>query len=121
MLNAEEFMSQKFTGINMKEAYLKACKWFTTNVLAKDELKSVLVEYEKVYEKRSPTVILHLFVSISTDMIKNTHCNICKETHKSFYISEETNCNWCKIQGYHNRCNSQLELKKAYYKEMLRR
>ena len=33
-----EFFSISFSGKNMKDAYLKACKWYATNVLSKDEL-----------------------------------------------------------------------------------
>lgn len=119
MLNADEIMSRKFTGNSMKEAYLKACKWYASNVLAKDELHNILVDYEKVYSEQFPTVILHLYASISVDEVKTHHCNICKETHKAFYINEETNCNWCKINGYYERCKQKMELKKYYCKELL--
>jgi hypothetical protein len=121
MLNADEIMSRKFTGKNMKEAYLKACKWYATNVLAEDELQNILVDYEKVYDEQFPTVILHLYASVSADEIKLHHCSICKETHKAFYINEETDCNWCKINGYYERCNQKMELKKHYCKELLGR
>lgn len=121
MLNADKIVSRKFTGKNMKEAYLKACKWYSTNVLAKDELQNILANYEKVYDEQFPTVILHLYVSISSDEVKIHHCNICKETHKAFYINEETNCNWCKINGYYERCKQKMELSKHYCKELLGR
>ena len=40
-------MSKKFNGTNMKDAYMKAVKWYATNVLAKNELQEVTCSYEK--------------------------------------------------------------------------
>lgn len=118
--NAEEFASKKFMGHTMKEAYLKACKWYASNVLASDELKNVLVDYEKVHDEQSPTVVIHLYVTSNQDEVMNHHCQICKETHKAFYINDETNCNWCRLKGYEERCKNSIELKKSYYKELLK-
>ncbi len=120
-LYTEEFASRKFTGKNMKDAYMKANKWYATNVLAKDELRSVQVEYEKVYDEQSPTIILHLYASLIEEEVRTAHCNICRESHKSFFISEETNCAWCKIKAYQNRCDQHIEIKKSYYKQLLER
>ena len=120
-LYTEEFASRKFTGKSMKEAYLKAVKWYASNVMAKDELRNVQVEYEKVHDEQSPTIILHLYVSLIEEEVRAAHCNICRESHKSFFISEETNCAWCKIKGYQNRCDQHIEIKKSYYKQLLER
>lgn len=121
ILYTEEFASRKFTAKTMKEAYLKAVKWYASNVLAKDELRSVQVEYEKVHDEQSPTVILHLYCSLIEEEVRVNHCTICKETHKSFFISEETNCAWCKIKGYQNRMDQHIDIKKSYYKQLLER
>ena len=43
----QEFYTVKFRGKNMKDAYLRACKWYATNVLSKDELQDIQVKYEK--------------------------------------------------------------------------
>lgn len=120
-LYTEEFASRKFTGKSMKDAYLKAVKWYATNVMAKDELRNVQVEYEKVYDEQSPTIILHLYASLVEEEVRAAHCNICRESHKSFFISENTNCEWCKIKGYQNRCDQHIEIKKSYYKQLLER
>ena len=121
LLYTEEFASRKFIAKTMKEAYLKAAKWYASNVLAKDELRSVQVEYEKVPDEQSPTVILHLYCSLIEEEVRANHCTICKEAHKSFFISEETNCAWCKIKGYQNRMDQHIDIKKSYYKQLLER
>lgn len=121
LLYTEEFSTIKFTGKTMKDAYLRAVKWYSTNVLAKDELHNVQVEYEKVQDEQSPTIILHLYTSLSEEEVRAAHCEICKETHKSFIMSEETNCEWCKLKGYQNRCDRHIEIKKSYYRELLER
>ena len=120
-LYTEEFASRKFTGKSMKDAYLKAVKWYASNVMAKDELRNVQVEYEKVHDEQSPTIILHLYASLVEEEVRAAHCNICRESYKSFFISEETNCAWCKIKGYQNRCDRHIEIKKSYYKQLLER
>lgn len=120
-LYTEEFASRKFTGKTMKDAYLKAVKWYASNVLAKDELRNVQVEYEKVHDEQSPTIILHLYASLVEEEVRAAHCNICRESHKSFFINEETNCAWCKIKGYQNRMDQHIDIKKSYYKQLLER
>lgn len=116
---SEEFMSKKFNGTNMKDAYMKAVKWYATNVLAKNELQEVTCSYEK--DKQSPIVIIHLYVTMGEEEVRQAHCQICKEAHASFFISEETNCAWCKIKGYQNRCDQRISVKKQYYKDLLNR
>ena len=45
---SEEFAKKDFTSETMKEAYMKAVKWYATNILSNDILKDVQVSYEKV-------------------------------------------------------------------------
>lgn len=115
----QEFYTTKFKGKNMKDAYLRACKWYATNVLSKDELQNVYVEYEK--DEQSPTVTIHLYASLTEDLVRQEHCSICKEFSKSFLCGEETNCGDCKLKGYYNRINQKIEIKKLYYREIIDR
>lgn len=105
-----------FTAKTMKDAYLKACKWYASNVLSKDELHNIQVEYVKVNGEQLPTITARLFVSIEEVDVKEHHCAICRESHSSFYISEETNCAWCKIAAFDRRLKQQLGIKKSYVK-----
>lgn len=114
LLYTQEFLSKKFSGKNMKEAYLKACKWFATNVLSKDELHCIQASYEKIYDEQSPTVVIHLYASLLEGEARAKHCNICKEMHKSFFSNEETNCSSCKLKSYQNRCEQHIKIKTEY-------
>ena len=115
----QEFYSTKFKGKNMKDAYLRACKWYATNVLSKDELQNVYIEYEK--SEQSPTVTIHLYASITEEAAKQEHCNVCKEFNRSFLFNEESNCNECKLKGYHSRIEQKIEVKRLYYRELIDR
>lgn len=115
---AEELLSKQFTGDDMKDAYMKAVKWYASNVLAKDELHNVCVEYVK--DRQSPTVTIHLYVTIEEKEIRQTHCNICKEFHNSFFINEAENCNNCNVSGYQRRLSQKIKVKRDFYKDLLR-
>lgn len=114
----EELLSKKFTGDNMKDAYMKAVKWYATNVLAKDELHGVCVEYEK--DMHFPTVTAHLYVVMLEEEVRQKHCQICKEFHQSFFINEGENCNKCNVSGYQRRLEQNIKIKKEFYRDLLR-
>ncbi len=114
---SEEFAKKKFTADSMKEAYLKACKWYASNVLAKDEMHEVQVVFEK--DKHSPTVTIHLSVVLKEREVLEQHCQCCKEMHHSFFINEDTICNRCSAMGYQRRMEQKIQIKKTYYKELL--
>lgn len=114
-----EFYKTKFKGKNMKDAYLRACKWYATNVLSKDELQNVYAEYEK--DTQSPTITIHLYATLTEELVKDEHCRICKDVSKSFLCGEETKCNECKLRGYHNRLEQKIETKSLYYRELIDR
>lgn len=114
---SEEFGKKKFTADSMKEAYLKACKWYATNVLAKDEMQEVHVVFEK--DKHSPTVTIHLSVVLKEKEVLEQHCTCCKEMHHSFFINEDTACNRCSAMGYQRRLEQKIQVKKTYYRELL--
>ena len=119
LLYTEEFASKMFVGNTMKDAYLKAVKWYASAVLAKDELRSVYCSYEKVHDAQLPTIVIHLFVSMIEEEVRQAHCSICRETHNSFFMSEETNCEWCKLKAYQKRCDQKMLVKKQRYIEIL--
>lgn len=119
MINyTEEFYSQRFTGKNMKDAYMKACKWYASNILSKsDKMSGVHVEYIK--ESSTNTVVVKLYASLIEESVRKQHCQICKEIHSSFLMSENTNCAWCNVKGYQSRLDSKIQIKKGYLKSMI--
>lgn len=109
---SEVVYQQDFTGKTMKDAYLKACKWYASNILSKDELHDVQVEYIK--DKQYPSVTMRLFCSVEEQEVKSHHCAICKEVHKNYYMNENINCGWCKVSAFHNRIADVMNIKKSY-------
>lgn len=119
---SEEFYSKSFTAKSMKEAYMKAVKWYSTNVLSKVEFKNVHVQFIKEDEDKFPTITIHLFAVLDNqEDVKEEHCKICKEMHHSFFINEDTHCSRCSALGFQNRMERKINIKKCYYKEMLRK
>lgn len=116
---SQEFYQRSFTAGSMKEAYMLAVKWYATNVLSKDELHEVEVEFEKA--KQSPTVTIHLFAVLDEKEVFDQHCKCCEEMHHSFFINENNNCNICAAKGYQNRIEQKIAIKKSYYVELLQR
>lgn len=115
---SEKFFTKKFSAEKSKEAYLKVCKWLAKYVLSQKEMQeSVEFSIKKIDET---TFQLELFVVLSEKELRERHCKICKETHSSFFISEDTNCNWCKLGAYHRRADEMLAVKKEHYKNILR-
>lgn len=117
---SEEFYKRSFTADDMKSAYLKAVKWYASNVLSKAELQRVHVEFIK--DEQSPTITIHLFAVLDDEQeVFSQHCKRCEEMHHSFFINENNNCNICVAKGYQNRMEQKIKIKRDYYKELLRR
>lgn len=117
---SKEFFKKKFVADTMKEAYLNACKWYATNVLSKDELHNVQVEFEKSQdEQQFPTVTIHLFAVLDEQTLRERHCKICREVNHLFYMHSNDNCNKCEANAYQKRTDEMLHVKIEYYKELL--
>ena len=116
---SEEFFKKEFADESMKAAYLKACKWYATNVLSKDELHNVQVEFEKDNKGEFPTVVIHLFAVLSEDELRKKYCEICKESHSTFYMNQNYNCNRCEANAYQRRMDDRLRIKLEYYRQLI--
>ncbi|MBR6605784.1 MAG: hypothetical protein IKK92_07960 [Prevotella sp.] len=109
-----------FEAESMKKAYMDACKWYATNVLSKDELHNVQVEFEKKMDNEQfPTVVIHLFAVLSEDELRDRHCKVCREVHSSFFMNQHYNCNRCETNAYQKRTNDMLKIKLDYYKGLI--
>ena len=117
---SREFFKKSFEAKTMKEAYLSAVKWYSTNVLSKAEFVNVHVQFEKHDENEFPTITIRLFaVQDDEKDIMSKHCECCREMHSHFFINEDTNCNRCSALGFQKRIEQRINIKKDYYKEML--
>lgn len=117
---SQEFFKMEFIAETMKNAYMKACKWYATNVLSKAELHNVQVEFEKGHnEQQFPTVTIHLFAVLDEETLREQHCKICRECHTLFYVNQNMNCNRCDTKAYQKRTDDKLRVKSEYYRELL--
>lgn len=118
---SEEFYKRDFVANTMKAAYMKAVKWYATNVLSKAELQRVHVEFIKgSSNEQSSTITIHLFAVLDDEQeVFRQHCECCEEMHQSFFINENNNCNICAAKGYQNRIEQGIRIKRDYYKELL--
>lgn len=114
---AKQITQKVFKDVTTKEAYMKAVKWYASNIIAREELHEVQVEFIKGTNQ----VTLKLYATLQEEATRNDHCEICKEMHKSFFINEATNCNSCKMLAYQKRLEQKMSIKSQYYKELLRK
>lgn len=115
---SKEFFKMKFKAETMKSAYMNACKWYATNVLSKDELHSVQVEFEKITSE-FPTVVIHLFAVLNEDELRERYCKLCKESHSLFFMNSNYDCNRCNANAYQKRADEMIGVKTLYYRELL--
>ena len=119
---SQEFYKKQFTADTMKAAYMSAAKWYATNVLSKAELMNVHVEFVKDEKNQFPTITLHLYAVLNDEQeVFAQHCSCCEEMHRSFFINENNNCNICAAKGYQNRMEQKIQIKRDWYRELLRR
>lgn len=114
---SECFGKKSFYGISSKDAYMKACKWYASNVIAKDKLHNVQVEFIK--DPKHPKVTLSLYAVLPEGEAREQHCRCCEEMHRAFFINENNNCNLCVAAGYQRRLEERIGIKVGYYKELL--
>ena len=116
---SKEFFNKKFIAETMKAAYMTACKWYATNVLSKDELHNVQVEFEKNDKEQLPTVTIHLYAVMNEEELRERHCKICREASNLFYMHSNVNCNKCEANAYQRRTDEMLRIKIEYYRELI--
>ena len=118
MEHGTKFYSKTFNGPTMKDAYLKACKWVATNILADDEI-SKDVMWRIIKSKDLPTVELELYGMVNDSEHVSQFCRSCKQFHTLFYINQQQNCNCCNMKAYRSQAEEKGRLKKNYKRKLL--
>ena len=120
---SREFYKKSFTSDTMKSAYMKAVKWYATNILSKAEFVNVHSQFIKEKDENGfPTVTLHLFaVQDGEKDVMEQHCKCCKEMHKSFFTNEDTHCDRCSAAGFQRRLEEKIQIKRSWYREVLKK
>lgn len=112
MLVSEKVLEKEFKGNSMKGAYMKACKWVATNVLAINNSKNITYKIVKQIKNGRYTgnVVLYVLVTAEEKDVLDKNCKICKETGKMFYIAEQKHkCESCRIMPYRKRIEDKLK------------
>lgn len=124
MLISERLYEKVFESKDIKSAYLKCCKWVSTNILAVNNSNNITYRIEKVESRLwIGKVKLTVYVSADEQEINDNNCKICRETHSLFYLSENKHkCESCKVIPYRKRMQDKLKLiaegiKKKYERE----
>ena len=104
-----------FVGETTKEAYLNACKWYASNVLANEKLHDIFVEYIK----KENAVEMNVFASVDETAEFKKYCDLCRAIHSCFYINEPTVCANCTANGYRSRTESLLKSRAKCFKEYM--
>lgn len=106
-------LRKSFQAENPKKAYMDACKWYATNIIAKGyDLK---VEYKKKFNE----VTLLLYVSLDEKEVKEKHCEICKSMHNQFFLNDKQDCNACKMLAFNKRMEQLIDTKVQCIKSKL--
>lgn len=109
---------QAKSGEHMKDVYLRACKWYATNVIANGGMKNVQAEFVK--EDGWDAVTVMLYASLPAKDVMAQHCGCCHEMHHSFFVNEDTHCGRCSAAALQRRAQKKLEIKVKYCKETLK-
>lgn len=119
MFYTQKFGKKTFHGASTKDAYMNACKWYATNVIAKDKLHNIQVEYIK--EKDGNAVTMVLYASMPEKEVMDQHCTCCREMHNSFFINEDTHCERCSAVGFQKRLERKMAVKVNYCKCIIKK
>lgn len=116
---AFEFHRRKFTGATTKDAYMKAMKWYASNVIAKGRMHDVQVEIKKIEDE--PSVVIALYAILDEGEQRKNFCNVCKEVNKLFYIDKKKECSECSVKEYMDRLDQKMSIKTGLYKEIMKK
>ena len=113
---------KKFQAESRKEAYLKACKWAATIVIAnQDELCQIDFRYEFLKEQL-PTCQLSIYLALDELEFRNTTCTACREYNRLFFMQGKSlQCEDCKMWWYINRMEEFASGRKTLYGGKLKR
>lgn len=111
MLISEKIMEREFAGESIKDAYLRCCKWVSSNIIAINNSNHITYKIEKIDEGIwSNKVRLILYVTDDECEIKERHCDICKEVTQSFFMKQNKHmCESCKMEPYRKRMEDRLK------------
>lgn len=111
MIIGEKIATKDFKAAKMKDAYLEACKWVSTNIVAKNNSNHITYRIIKTKQSAlSNIVTAEIYLYVDEEEVHTRHCNICKELAKGLYMKENKfRCEVCKVNPYRERIQKQIE------------
>lgn len=107
MLVCEEVYRKEFVAHKTKDAYLDACKWVSSNVIAVNNSEHITY---KIVKQEYGKVLLILYATAEEQEIKEQHCGVCKEVNSHFYMKENVYmCYTCRMNPYRERMQNKLK------------
>lgn len=97
---------------------MRAVRWYATNVISKDQLHGIHVEFVK--SKTEPKVTMTMWATLDESSAREEHCKVCREVHTAFYSNTDYDCSRCSVLGYLRRLEHKATIKTEYCKEVLR-
>lgn len=121
MLISEKIITREFIARTQKDAYLKCCKWLSTNIIAKTNSKYITYRIEKAkLDDWNKKIVLTVYVTADEEEIQVRHCEICKEVTGSFFMKQNKHmCDSCKMPPYRRRMKERLDLLKEGLKGVI--
>lgn len=111
MLISEKIFEKEFVANTLKDAYLKACKWISTNIIAVNNSEHITYKVSKRDGNfTTKRIVLIVYVEAEEEEIYEKNCEICQECSSMFYLrSEKNKCETCRILPYRRRMKDKLE------------
>lgn len=122
MLITEKYFEKSFVGKTAKEAYLKACKWISLNIISQKTPMDILqtsFSIDVIKEAEKPTVKVEIFCSLDEGQHRKEHCKRCKMFHSSVFHNQYYNCDKCSLKAHAQNMESKLKIKKEFRKKKL--
>lgn len=113
MMVSEKIIEKQFSATTMKEAYMKACKWISSNILAVNNSQNITYQIRKEKSEFEKKVTLLVYVTVDEGEVQQRHCEICKEMTGSFFMKQNKHmCESCKLLPYKRRIEEKFRIVK---------
>lgn len=108
MVVGEKLKEKEFKGNNAKDAYLKACKWISSNILAVNNSEHICYRIYKTPTVATVKVVIYLYAE--EEEVKDRQCDICREMSRNFFMQNNKHkCESCSIPPYRRRLKSRID------------
>lgn len=110
MFLCEKISERTFEGKTTKDAYLEACKWLSSNIIAMNNSEHVQYTFQKLGNGLAKKIKLTLYVVIDEAEQFEHICKVCEEANNLFYVNgNRYKCYSCKAKIYREQMAEKLK------------